>query len=65
VWQSEAPEQASLWLAVKGRPSANFPALQAWVAPIIAQLVNVLAGGVSMCYIENQVDTIFIRQVQQ
>ena len=36
-----------------------------WVAPIIAQLVNVLAGGVSMCYIENQVDTIFIRQVQQ
>jgi hypothetical protein len=49
----------------KGRPSANFPALQAWVAPIIAQLVDVLAGGVSMCYIENQVDTIFIRQVQQ
>jgi hypothetical protein len=36
-----------------------------WVPAILARYVDVLAGGVSMCYIENQVDTIFIRQVQQ
>jgi hypothetical protein len=36
-----------------------------WVAAILAQYVDVLAGGVSMCYIENQFDTIFIRQVQR
>jgi uncharacterized protein (DUF433 family) len=30
-----------------------------WVPVIFAQYVDVPAGGVSMCYIKNQVDTIF------
>jgi hypothetical protein len=36
-----------------------------WVPAILAQNVDVLAGGVPMCYIKNQVDTFFIRQIQQ